>query len=333
MARRFGVTITLSSSPRLSPMRNNSSLHSRPVTGDRSRIVVVGSLNMDLVMRTPRVPLAGETLSGYQFSTLSGGKGANQAVACARLGGEVTMIGRIGDDAFGQVLRDGLLADGVDVSGVRTTQGVATGVAMILVEDNGQNRIVLAGGANDALFSDDLDEFAPVIEGARMLVVQLETPLPGVVRAVEIAHASGVKVLLNPAPVQSVPDELLAKVDILVPNESEASLLAGFEVEGVSTAYAAARLFRSRGVASVLITLGERGVAIVDDAGERHLPAERVEAVDTTAAGDTFIGGVSVGLAEGMSLDDAVRLGQRASALGVTRHGAQPSIPYRRELG
>lgn len=295
-------------------------------------IVVVGSLNMDLVMRTPRVPMGGETLLGHEFATLPGGKGANQAVACARLGARVSMIGQVGRDGFGTALRDGLAADGIDVTGVAQTASVGTGVAMILVEDIGQNRIVLAAGANGALTPASLDVHVEAIRGAAMLVLQLEVPMPVVQRAIEIAHAAGVPVLLNPGPAAPLPDSLWGQIDLLVPNESEASLLSGIEVTDAASAFAAARLLRQRGVKCVLITLGANGVAVVDDTGEIHLPAHVVKAVDTTAAGDTFIGGLSAGLVEGMNLIDAVALGQRASALCVTRHGAQPSIPYRREM-
>lgn len=287
---------------------------------------------MDLVTRASRLPRAGETLIGQTFSTVPGGKGANQAVACARLGAKVSMIGQVGNDGFGSTLRDGLAADGIDVSGVRQTTAVGTGVAMILVEDIGQNRIVLAAGANGALTSADLDAHAALIEGAAMLVLQLEVPMPVVQRAIEMAHAAGVPVLLNPGPAVPLPEAIWTQIDILVPNESEATLLSGVEVTDAPSAYAAAHVFRQRGVKCVLITLGANGVAVVDDAGERHLPAHVVKAVDTTAAGDTFIGGISAGLVEGMPIDDAVALGQRASALCVTRHGAQPSIPYRREI-
>jgi len=295
-------------------------------------VVVIGSLNMDLVMRTPRVPVGGETLHGHEFSTLPGGKGANQAVACARLGAKVAMIGQVGNDGFGTTLRDGLAADGIDTSGVLQTSAVGTGVAMILVEDIGQNRIVLAAGANGALTPADIDAHAARIGGAAMLVLQLEVPMPVVQRAIGIAHAAGVPVLLNPGPASPLPEAVWSQIDILVPNESEATLLSGVEVSDATSAYAAAKVFRQRGVKCVLITLGANGVAVSDDAGERHLPAHVVKAVDTTAAGDTFIGGLSAGLVEGLAMDDAVALGQRASALCVTRHGAQPSIPYRREI-
>ncbi len=296
-------------------------------------IIVVGSLNMDLVMRTPRVPVGGETLNGHEFATLPGGKGANQAVACARLGGTVGMIGQVGADGFGDTLRAGLSADGIDVSGVKQASSVGTGVAMILVEDIGQNRIVLAAGANGTLSLADIDAQASAIAGAAILVVQLEVPMAIVHHAIAIACAAGVPVLLNPAPAAALPESFWPKVDILVPNESEASQLAGIAVNDAGSAFAAARIFRQRGVKCVLVTLGEQGVAVVDDGGERHIPAQIVKAVDTTAAGDTFIGGLTAGLVEGMSIDQAVALGQKASALCVTRHGAQPSIPYRREIG
>ena len=294
-------------------------------------VVVVGSLNMDLVMRTSRVPVAGETLSGRAFATVSGGKGANQALACARLGAPVAMIGRVGNDAFGGILRDDLARDGVDIAAVGRA-GEVSGVAMILVEDSGQNRIILAPGANAALGATELDAEAARIGAASMLVLQFEVPLEAVVRAIDHAKAARVPVLLNPAPAASIPAELWSAIDFLVPNESEASALTGVSVTDPNSAFEAARVLRSKGVGHVLITLGAQGVAIVDADGERHLPARKVEAVDTTAAGDTFIGGLVAGLLEGWSLDEAAAIGQAASAICVTRAGAQPSIPYRREL-
>lgn len=295
-------------------------------------IVVVGSLNMDLVMRTPRVPQGGETMFGHAFSTLPGGKGANQAVACARLGAQVSMIGQVGQDGFGQTLRDGLSSDGIDVRHLGQS-AAQTGVAMILVEDIGENRIILAPGANATLSTADIDKAVEAIRSAAMLVVQLEVPLPVVEYAMCMARQAGVPVLLNPAPACALNDEFLRQVDILVPNETEAALLAGSEVIDVASAMRVARQLRERGPGCVLLTLGDKGVVIADVQGERHVAAQKVQAVDSTAAGDTFIGGVCNGLVEGMSIDAAVALGQRASAICVTRHGAQPAIPYRRELG
>ncbi len=295
-------------------------------------IIVVGSLNMDLVMRTPRIPVGGETLNGHEFVTLPGGKGANQAVACARMGGKVGLIGQVGADSFGDTLRSGLSNDGIDISGVKQTATVATGVAMILVEDVGQNRIVLAPGANGTLSLADIDAQSSAITGAAILVVQIEVPIPIVQHAIAIAHAARVPVLLNPAPATLLAQNIWPTIDILVPNESEASLLSGIAVSDVTSAFAAARIFRQRGVICVLVTLGEQGVVVVDDIGQRHIPAQSVKVVDTTAAGDTFIGGFTVGLVQGMSINAAVALGQKASALCVTRQGAQPSIPYRHEI-
>jgi ribokinase len=294
-------------------------------------VVVVGSLNMDLVMRTSRVPVAGETLSGRAFATVPGGKGANQALACARLGAPVAMIGRVGRDAFGGILREALAGDGVDVAAVGQA-GEVSGVAMILVEDSGQNRIILAPGANAALGAAELDEEAARIAAASMLVLQFEVPMPAVERAIAHARAARVPVLLNPAPAAAIPDAIWSGIDILVPNESEASALTDVSVREPASAFEAARILRSKGVGRVLITLGEQGVAIVDADRERHLPARKVEVVDTTAAGDTFIGGLVAGLLEGRTLDEAAAIGQAASAICVTRAGAQPSIPYRREL-
>ena len=242
------------------------------------------------------------------------------------------MWGRADNEGLATPLRDAQASNGIDTSGVLQTSAVGTGVAMILVEDIGQNRIVLAAGANGALTPADIDAHAARIGGAAMLVLQLEVPMPVVQRAIGIAHAAGVPVLLNPGPASPLPEAVWSQIDILVPNESEATLLSGVEVSDATSAYAAAKVFRQRGVKCVLITLGANGVAVIDDAGGRHLPAHVVKAVDTTAAGDTFIGGLSAGLVEGLAMGDAGALGQRASALCVTRHGAQPSIPYRREI-
>jgi ribokinase len=295
-------------------------------------VVVVGSLNMDLVLRVPRAPDAGETLTGHGFFVVPGGKGANQAVACARLGSAVALVGRVGADAFGGQLRQALTADGIDVGHVSVDDQAATGVAMILVEDGGQNRIVLAPGANATLGAPHLDAAAACIERAALVVLQLEVPLATVEHAMTIAKRAGLPILLNPAPARPLPERLWPSIDYLIPNESEASALTGMAVGDPRSAAEAARALRARGVRHVLVTLGEQGVLIADAAGERHLAVRPVKAVDTTAAGDTFIGGFAAGLLEGMPIDPAAELGQRAAALCVTRHGAQPSIPYRAEL-
>ncbi len=298
-----------------------------------SSIVVVGSLNMDLVMRMPRAPNGGETVPGHDFAMLAGGKGANQAVACARMGANVIMVGRVGIDPNGDVLKAGLAADGVDAREVKGLASTHTGVASIWVEDDGQNRIVLAPGANGLLDAAGVARAHAMIDMAAMLIVQLEVPLAAVEAAVDRAFAAHVPVLLNPAPAAPLPDSLWAKVDMLVLNESEATAYAGMDVVDPNSAAEAGALLRARGPDRVLVTLGAQGVVVVDGAGARHTPAKKVKAVDTTAAGDTFIGALAAALCEGQSLDDAVALGQAASALCVTRRGAQTSIPYRRQLG
>lgn len=305
-------------------------------------IVVIGSINMDLVLRVPRMPLPGETLTGGAFQTIPGGKGANQAVACARLGrgaagGQpVAMIGCLGDDAFGTTLRAALVADGIDVSHVASLPGVASGIASILVDANGQNSIVIAGGANDLLSPAHIDAARPLIERASIVVLQLETPLATVRHAIAVAHGLGKTVVLNPAPAASLPAAVLAQVDYLIPNEIEAAMLLGADADADAddaAAPARAAALQAAGCRNVLVTLGAKGVhAALADGSRRDFPARAVTAVDTTAAGDTFIGGFVAALAAGADPARAIDVGQRAAAIGVTRQGAQTSIPYLNEL-
>ena len=295
-------------------------------------IVVVGSLNMDLVMHMDRAPAGGETLPSRDFATLPGGKGANQAVACARMGARVAMVGRVGADANGEVLRSALVTDGIDVSEIAALTTTHTGVAMIWVEEGGQNRIALAAGANGLMDADGVERAAALIDAATMLIVQLEVPMATVEAAVARAHRAGVTVLLNAAPAAALPASLWSQIDILVVNESEAAVLSGIAVVDPVSAATAGVSLRERGPERVLVTLGAQGVVVVDASGTRHASARPVHAVDTTAAGDTFIGALAAALCEGRVLDDAVALGQAASALCVTRRGAQASIPYRHEL-
>ena len=295
-------------------------------------IVVVGSLNMDLVMRMGRAPAAGETLPGRDFATLPGGKGANQAVACARMGARVAMVGRVGADANGEVLRAALVADGIDATEVDALTTAHTGVAMIWVEDGGQNRIALAPGANGLLDVAGVERAAALIEAATMLIVQLEVPMAAVEAAVARAHRAGVTVLMNAAPAMALSASLWPQIDLLVVNESEAAALSDAAVVDPASAARAGATLRERGPDRVLVTLGAQGVVVVDAGGASHAPACPVQAVDTTAAGDTFIGALAAALCEGRTLDEAVALGQAASALCVTRRGAQASIPYRHDL-
>lgn len=300
-------------------------------------IVVIGSINMDLVLRVPRMPLPGETLTGGAFRTIPGGKGANQAVACARLSGkvagaqQVAMVGCVGDDAFGATLRAALVGDGIIDSHVTTLPGVASGIASILVDDNGQNSIVIAGGANDLLSPAHIDAAKALIEQADIVVLQLETPMATVVHAIQLARSLGKTVVLNPAPAASLPEGVLELVDYLIPNEIEAAMLAGVSPEGADAKALAAAL-QKLGSDNVIITLGSKGVHAALYGGDYTFPAEAVQAVDTTAAGDTFIGGFVAGLASGMDEAEAIGQGQRAAAWSVTKPGAQTSIPHLHEL-
>ncbi|GIW03267.1 ribokinase [Roseiflexus sp.] len=294
-------------------------------------IVVFGSINMDLVVRTPRLPAPGETLTGHSFFTAPGGKGANQAVACARLGAPTRMVGRVGDDLFGEQLRHSLRSFGVQDDGVLTTPG-PSGVALIAVDDAAENTIVIVPGANGAVGSEDMPRLERALDGARALLLQLETPLATVAAAARAGRARGATVILDPAPALPLPDELYALADILTPNESEATTLTGIPVHDEQSAAAAARALRARGARTVIIKLGARGALAADANGVRFWPAFTVTAVDTVAAGDAFNGGLAVALSEGRPFEEAIRWGLAAGALSVTKHGAQPSMPDRAEL-
>jgi ribokinase len=292
-------------------------------------ILVIGSLNADLVIRIPRYPQAGETLQGSDLLTFPGGKGANQAVAAARLGERVTLVGHVGQDSLGDFLLAQLEANSVETSHIRRDP-TATGTAIILVEENGQNRIVLSPGANANVSVDEIESVS--FPDFDLLLLQLEIPLETVLRAAQRAHQNGVRVLLNPAPARPLPDDLLANVDFLIPNESELSLLTGLPVTDLASADAAARQLLQRGVPMVIVTLGEKGALIVEPQRARHIPAFVVKAIDTTAAGDAFIGGLASALQRDLSLDDAVRFANACGALATTRLGAQPSLPRREEV-
>jgi ribokinase len=297
-----------------------------------TEILVVGSLNMDLVARAPALPVPGETVAGHGFATVPGGKGANQAVAAARLGARTAMIGCVGDDAFGAQLRAGLEADGIDCTGVRIVAGVSSGVALIVVDDAGRNGIVVVPGANGRLAPAGVDASRALLAACRVVVLQLETPLQVVEHVAREARALGKTVVLNPAPARPLPPGLLACADYLVPNEIEAAALTGSAVGSVEAALEAGRRLRGAGAGTVLVTLGAQGVAAVGPGGERHHPARPVQPVDTTAAGDTFIGGLCASLVRGRPLEAAIAFAQAAASLSVTRAGAQPSIPHEREV-
>ncbi len=294
-------------------------------------ILVVGSVNADLVVRTPRLPQRGETVDGVDFALHSGGKGANQAVAAARLGGKVALWGRVGDDPFGARLRDGLAADGIDVSGLVTDPEHATGVALIEVEEqSGENRIVLVRGANAHVAAAELEP--AFFRGARLVLLQLEVPLDTVRRAAELAQQAGARVLLDPAPAVPLPEELLALADWVLPNEHEAQFLTGVAVEDAAGARRAAAALRRAGAARAVVKLGARGAFLDDGERRRLFPGHRVATVDATAAGDCFAGALAVALVEGKTPGKAVEFANRAAALSTTRPGAQESWPRRREV-
>ncbi|MFS2093518.1 ribokinase [Pseudomonas sp. Pseusp11] len=292
-----------------------------------AKVVVIGSLNMDLVTRAPRLPRGGETLIGQSFATVSGGKGANQAVAAARLGAQVSMVGCVGSDAYGEALRGALLAERIDCQAVSTVED-SSGVALIVVDDNSQNAIVIVAGANGALTPEVVDRFDNVLQTADVIICQLEVPDATVGHALKRGRELGKTVILNPAPAsRPLPADWYAAIDYLIPNESEASALSGLPVDSLSTAEAAATRLIAMGAGKVIITLGAQGSLFANGITFEHFPAPKVKAVDTTAAGDTFVGGFAAALAAGKSEAEAIRFGQVAAALSVTRAGAQPSIP------
>ena len=300
----------------------------------RPKIVVVGSSNTDMVVKADRIPAPGETVLGGAFVMVAGGKGANQAVAAARLGAEVSLVARLGADTLGDQAIAGYRNDGILTDLVVRDPDRPTGVALILVDAKGENSITVALGANEALLPDDVDRAADRIRAADAVVMQLEVPLAAVERAAAIAAAAGVPVILDPAPAPDggLPASLLRNVTCLKPNESEAERLTGIPVVDTASAERAALVLRGLGPRIVIITLGSQGAVIVDDAGARHVPAYCVTAVDTTAAGDAFTGALAVALASGVALPEAVRQAAAAGAFAATRMGAQPSLPTRADL-
>jgi len=289
-----------------------------------ARIVVIGSVNTDLVVRGPCIPSPGETVTGGSYLRAQGGKGANQAVSAARAGADVTFIARVGDDELGHDAIESLRDEGIDVGHVRRDPDQATGVALIMVDEEGENAISVAPGANAHLSADDVEAARAAIESADVLVAQLETPLPAVERAAAIASAANATVILNPAPARSLSTSVLGLVDVLTPNQGESAFLTT-EVEPRT---AAIRL-RGLGVTSVVVTLGPRGALVVTADGEWSVPGFPVSAIDSTAAGDAFNGFLAVFLAEGLDLGEAVRRACAAGALATIVPGARPSLPFR----
>jgi len=300
-------------------------------------IVVVGSLNMDFVVQVERLPAAGETVLGGEFRMIPGGKGANQACAAAKLATAsmpVRMVGRVGYDTFGDHLKAGLSASGVDVSAVHAARSYPTGVALIWVDAAGQNSIVVASGANHALIASEAEAMRSLLRGASLALFQLESPLDTVAAALRIARQEGVRTILDPAPAVPLTSEILSHVDILTPNESEASLLLGLPPQRVSigNAPALAAALKQRGPAAVVLKLGDQGCFYSDSGAEIRSPAFSVAARDTTAAGDVFNAALAVALAEDRPIEEALRFANAAAAISVTRVGAQSSVPIRAEV-
>jgi ribokinase len=295
-------------------------------------VLVVGSSNTDMIIRVPRIPKPGETVLGGEFAMVPGGKGANQAVAAARAGGRVIFVARVGDDLFGERARADFGSDHIDTRFVFRTADSPSGIALINVDERGENSISVASGANARLSVEDIDRAHEAFAAADILLLQLETPLEVVKAAAGKARDRGLPVILNPAPPRALDRGLLGLVTVLTPNEHEAGFLTGLRVKDEISARQAAAQLRARGLGQVIVTLGERGVYASSAEFEGPMPAFRVDPVDTTAAGDVFNGALAVALAEKMMLKDALRFAQAAAAISVTRPGAQPSAPTRAEI-
>jgi ribokinase len=315
-----------------SEIRNMSPIFKSPIS--KIKIAVVGSSNTDMIIKTSRIPRPGETILGGDFHMAAGGKGANQAVAAARAGGDVGFIARVGNDIFGKKAVEGFIHDGIDVKHVYKERRAASGIALIIVGADGENSIAVASGANANLTPEDVRRAGRTISSADILLMQLETPLETVREAAEIAAAYKVPVILNPAPARPLDDHLLRRISILTPNETEAEILTGIKIKKESDMAKAAQRLLKKGVQAVFITLGSKGVfvASLTEKIRRIIPAFKVKAIDSTAAGDVFNGALAVALAEGRPLLHAARFANSAAALSVTKMGAQPSAPYRRDI-
>ncbi|HMR20039.1 MAG TPA: ribokinase [Sphingobacterium sp.] len=298
----------------------------------KSRIIVLGSSNTDMVVQTERFPKPGETILGGDFFMNQGGKGANQAVAAARLGGDVLFVTSVGNDIFGKTALHALQKEGVDVSYTRIDQGTPSGVAVITIDRNGENNIVVAPGANGALLPDEVRHVEDLIQAGTLILMQLEIPIQTVEHIISKAAHRGAKVILNPAPAQTLSQNILNKIYLLTPNEEEASLLTGIPVHDISSAQLAAKILVEKGVQNVVITLGSKGALALFEGTYIQVPAQKVMAVDTTAAGDVFNGALAVALNEGQPIPDALTFASQAAAIAVTRLGAQSSSPYRNEI-
>lgn len=299
---------------------------------ERKKIVVLGSCNTDMVIKSDRIPVPGETILGGAFMMNSGGKGANQAVAAARLGGDVIFIAKTGNDLFGKQAVQQYKEENIDTQYIASDPKLPSGVALITVDKNGENCIVVAMGANSSLVPADFKNAEQDLKTAEVLLMQLETPIETIEYAAKFANENGVKVILNPAPAQSLSDSLLKNLYMLILNETEAELISGIKVDTFADAHKAADVIVNKGVKKVIITMGSRGSMLKDEDGYIEVPAHKVEAADTTAAGDTFCGAVAVAIAEGKTLKDGIEFATKCSAVTVTKMGAQASIPTRKEV-
>lgn len=297
-----------------------------------NQLVVLGSVNADHVLQIPTFPRPGETLHGRNYQVIPGGKGANQAVAAARLKADVGFIACVGDDAFGIESCERFKRDGMDIRGVKVQADCPTGIAMIQVSDRGENSICLSAEANDRLTAEAIEDDLPSIRAASYLLMQLETPIDGIIKAAQVAKQAKTKVVLNPAPARELPSSLLSCVDVITPNETEAQVLTGITVTDDATAQQAATVLHQQGIEIVIITLGAKGVWLSEHGRGQLIPGFRVSATDTTAAGDTFNGAFVTGLLENMPLESAIKFAHAAAAISVTRFGAQTSIPTRQEV-
>ena len=297
-----------------------------------NQLVVLGSVNADHVLQVPTFPRPGETLRGRNYQVIPGGKGANQAVAAARLKADIGFIACVGDDAFGIESCERFKLDGMDIRGVKVQADCPTGIAMIQVSDHGENSICLSAEANDRLTAEAIEDDLPSIRAASYLLMQLETPIDGIIKAAQVAKQAKTNVVLNPAPARELPLSLLSCVDVITPNETEAQVLTGITVTDDASAQQAATVLHQQGIEIVIITLGAKGVWLSENGRGQLIPGFRVLATDTTAAGDTFNGAFVTGLLENMPLDSAIKFAHAAAAISVTRFGAQTSIPTRQEV-